>query len=207
MEEQPNQEEEASEEAREGGEEQASSEEIGVSSRKGRLRRAFGFLGSAPFWGGLAVGTVVLGAGVVIGLAAGGWMDRDGRSDDDQRGKGVGSFRVNPDGEWSGRMEEKGRWEKGSGWKGRERGDFPGRGDFVPDEVWERVENLIEEVEDLVEKVAEYVDGEEDFGSLLDRFFGSEWSFEGDFWEERRPAEAFRGWKAPRRGEFGRLLG
>ena len=185
--------------------EEGSDQQVDVPPRPGLLRRAFGFLRSPLFWGGVATGVVVLGAGVAIGWAAAGWAD-----DDDRRDRSMVSFRVAPEQEWSREGEEKRRWEKGFGWRGPERRDFPYRGESVPGEVWERVEDLIEEVENLVEKLADHLEDAEDYGgfldgffegdfrdggdwegpfpdeglgAFLDRFFGSEWSLEDDIWD------------------------
>lgn len=183
MEEQPEH-----EQAEEGSEQQASpqgsdqgppAEQADVPRRPGRLRRAFGFLRSPLFWGGLATGVVVLGAGVAIGWAAAGWVDDDGRRD-----RSKVSFRVAPDQEWDGKR----RWERGAGWWGPERGDLPYRGDSVPGEVWERVEDLIEEVENLVERVADYVEDAEDYGGFLDGFFEGDFRDGGD-WQGPFPDE------------------
>ena len=174
--EQPEKEEQVS-----SGKEQETSAEDEVPQRMGRLRRAFGFLGAPPFWGGLVVGILVLGAGVIIGLGAAWWMDEDGRRDDDRRGEAGVTFRIGPEEEWSGMGEGKGRWKKGFGWRHRGWEDLPsGEGAEIP----ERIGELIDEVEELVEKLADMVDGEEDFGAFLDRFFGSDGFFGGGFGDE-----------------------
>ena len=64
---------------------------------KGRLRRMFGFLGSWSFWGRLAVGVVLLGAGVLIGLGVPDSMDDDQRFDDHKlRENAFNAFRMDP---------------------------------------------------------------------------------------------------------------
>ena len=163
-----------------------SGEELDGPTRKGRLRRAFGFLGAPLFWGGLVMGMVVFAAGVAIGLGAARWMDDDRWMDDHGGGgKGAFSFRVDPEEEYR-KEEAKNPWGRVSDQKGFGQKNFPFREENVPDAIWERVESLIEEIEQLVAKASDYLDDEGSPSDFLDEFFGSG-SWQDDLWEGDGP--------------------
>ena len=156
-------------------------------TRGERLRRMFGFLRAPLFWGGLVMGLVVLGAGIAIGLGAARWVDDDRRTDHDRDGRAFLEFQDKDPGEWSPQWPGKGGkgrlWHDGPRWKGFDKGGGFYREGMVPDEIWERLEGLIEAMEELVARASD------NMGSM-DGFLGSDRLFEGP-WDDSQEEEGF----------------
>lgn len=174
-----------------------------LSGIRRSLGRAFGFLRAPSFWGGLVVGVVVLGVGIAIGLGVAERRDDDRGWEGDRDGRWTAKFRIDDDREGFHEWGSKGEhWKNGLG-KGRlgrgmmERGGLPARGGTVPDEVWERVESLLEEIEYLVKRAADHRFGGGFGDGFPGGFFfgparfgdGGAWQFEEGFWSDSRRPE------------------
>ena len=182
--------------------------EVGIPSARKRIRGAFGFLRAPSFWGGLAVGLVVLGVGVAIGLGVGRWMADDRGRDFDERGQFTArSFRMDPSGEWDREGSqwpggkrfwsrssagkpgdwqeewEKKDWEEKPREKEFEPGGFSPKDFYLTDEALELAERFIDVIEELIDEVGDYLE-RGGFDRSGDRPFGPAWFFEDEFWKD-----------------------